>query len=320
MSPKNLKILAVIFLILLAITVYPVFKTEVVDVIKPVPQNVSLFNERINFDEVSSVQISNGDQKIDIRRHDDGWKVNDKDADEEEVKNLINDLNDMTIGDQVSKNEENQPNFGVDNERGSILKVTSQHDEYEIVVGNKATSDTFYVRKTGSNEVYLAKGSLKQKVSTNEASWRDKVIVSLNKEDITKIEYLGTTRFSLEKNDGKWQYVRSNRREDLEEEDVNKFINLFSPLSAYNFANDTEVTTFNSSRGKITIKIFKDADTISDLLVLEQRDEEADETKDAESTDTSGGTYMIKNMMLEGSDIYKVHSYDISGLTEFLNK
>ena len=124
-----------------------------------------------------------------------------------------------------------------------MLKINSQNQDYGVYIGNFASTGAFYVRKEGSEEVFIAKSNLKQNLTVNINFWRDKRIADLNSEDITKIEYAGKRNFSLEKAGDIWQYKWSWRSEDLTLEEADKFKNLFSPMITSSFADEEETAS-----------------------------------------------------------------------------
>ena len=93
MQDKYLKILISIFVVLLIIAVYPYVVSEYGDVLFNKQPESRLLEETLDIGSVSFVEIKHGDTAIEIKRHDDGWKVNDYKANEEKLKSFIADFN-----------------------------------------------------------------------------------------------------------------------------------------------------------------------------------------------------------------------------------
>jgi hypothetical protein len=111
-----------------------------------------------------------------------------------------------------------------------------------VVVGFPSDiSNNFFMRKSADDgNVYLIIGDLRQQMNTDEASWRDKTIVSIAPDNIAKIELGGAQQATFDKTSSSWSAING----------------LFNPLAAFNFTTTDQKTSFTQASGKTTIQLF----------------------------------------------------------------
>src|SRR5262252_2804730 len=128
----------------------------------------------VNFDrnKIDGVVIQNGDDKIDIRRHGDKWRLETpiKDqADASMVTNLLSDVEnwqkDASISAKEMEADKNKlADFGVANPK-LRLKLIGKDAPPEILFGKDAALEgKMYVRFENSKETFLASQSVKKAI------------------------------------------------------------------------------------------------------------------------------------------------------------
>ena len=271
MQDKYLKILISIFVVLLIIAVYPYVVSEYGGVIFNKQLESRLLEETLDIGSVSLVEIKHGDTSIEIKHHDDGWKVDNYKANEEKLKSFISDFNTLSLGPIVSKNAKNHKNFGVDEENGYFLTVRNK-ETFSLVLGNYAPGiDKYYIRKVDSEVVYEVSGTLRSTVSGTFTDWMDKNFLQIDKNSVAKIELLGNQNFVFnKKQDGSWTTTKNRRETNVDSEQISTALDKFSNLSALTILSGQGYDDFMSNKNKVTLKFENDnKNIILNLLVVE---------------------------------------------------
>jgi hypothetical protein len=129
-------------------------------------------------------------------------------ADNRAIGQLVSLASRMTVGEIISSNPEKQVLFQVDSLTGTGLDFFSGERLLASVVVGKMSSDNMhaYVRKTGYEEVYLAKGFFSGITQQRLDHWRDRRIFDFDPDLVAEVELSqGKDRFRLVKEDTLWQ-------------------------------------------------------------------------------------------------------------------
>lgn len=122
---------------------------------------------------VNRITIGKGSDQTVLEYRGDKWFVGDDEADEDKVKSLFDDLSSVKARDMVSQNEQNHAKFGVTGDAGITLTLTRSGEDSIFFVGNAgSTPDTFYLRKSGIQNVYLVEGPLREALSVEADGWK----------------------------------------------------------------------------------------------------------------------------------------------------
>jgi hypothetical protein len=143
----------------------------------------------VNFDrdKIDGIAIQNGDDKIEMRRHDKKWRLETpiKDqADNSAIENLLLDLEnwqkDATISaKEIESNKNKLSEFGL-NKTKLRLKLTGQGAPPEILFGKDAALEgKMYVRFENSKETFLASQSVRKDIEKKPEDFRDKKLTDL---------------------------------------------------------------------------------------------------------------------------------------------
>lgn len=276
MNAKNIKILLGIFLLLLFIASIPLWQ-EYINLDKFLKPQSELNLVDFTPETTSEVKISQKDtEKITLKNENDQWKVNGFDASLKEVDRIFQSLAELKIDTIVSRNPEKQETFEVTEEKGILLTLKKGNETNEFVIGKRGSSpNSFYTRTKDGNTVYQLTGNLKNSLTQNVTNWRDKEVLAIQEENISKISVESDNNpFSISKNkEGKWQLSPNGEETTLPETIVSQLFSALNPLEATDFLSDDEVETFKQSSDFTIIQIFDLNETLLHTLKLVQKDD-----------------------------------------------
>jgi len=154
-------------------------------------QNVVKFDRT----KIDGVIIQNGDEKVEIRRRDDKWRLETpiKDqADSSLVENLFSDLDnwqkDATISaKEIDADKSKLNEYGL-NKPKLRLKLTGQDRPPEILFGKDAALEgKMYVRLEDSKETFLAGQSIKKDIDKKPEEFRDRKLTDLSTAQVSRL-------------------------------------------------------------------------------------------------------------------------------------
>lgn len=172
MNPKTIKLLLFLFLLLLAAASYPWWKTYLPQ------QNKLQTDSEINlFDftesNVEKILIKSTSSQLTISRDGSLWKANDVEATQSAITHFFDSLKETTILSLTSKNPENQSQYEITEDTGTLLTLTQNSIDNSFIVGKSGIEvNTFYIRKKDSNNVYLAESALSSLLTQSLSSWQ----------------------------------------------------------------------------------------------------------------------------------------------------
>src|SRR5881394_3588701 len=179
-------------------------------------QNVLNFSR----EKIDGVVIQNGDDKIDIRRHDNKWRLETpiKDqADASLVNNLLMDLENWQKDASISAKEmeadkSKLADFGLASPK-LRLKLLGQGAPPEIFFGKDAALEgKMYVRFENSKETFLATQSVKKDIDKKPEEFRDRKLTDLTIAQVSRV-FLKTPagEMDLQKKGDHWEIVKPLR-------------------------------------------------------------------------------------------------------------
>jgi hypothetical protein len=173
-----------------------------------------------NRDKVDGVVIQNGDEKIDIRRHDNKWRLETpiKDqADTSLVSNLLLDLEswqkDATIAaKEIDADKKKLNEFGLSKPK-LRLKLLGEGAPPEILFGKDAALEgRMYVRFENSRETYLANQSIKKDIDKKADDFRDRKLTDLITAQVSRLVLKTPAgEMELQKKGDNWEIVKPLR-------------------------------------------------------------------------------------------------------------
>ena len=176
----------------------------------------------VNFDrsKVDGIIIQNGDEKIEIRRRDNKWRLETPIKDQADgalIENLLSDLEtwqkEGTIPSKDIEADKSKLNeYGL-NRPKLKLKLIGPDRPPEILFGKDAALEgRMYVRFDNSKEAFLAKQSVKKDIDKKAEEFRDKKLTDLTTAQVRRIALKTPVgEMELEKKGDHWDIVKPLR-------------------------------------------------------------------------------------------------------------
>src|SRR5947207_1404450 len=176
----------------------------------------------VNFEraKIDGVVIQNGDDKIEMRRRDNKWRLETpiKDqADNSLIENLLFDLEswqkDATIPTKQIEAEKNKLNeYGLSRPK-LRLKLLGHDAPPEILFGKDgALEDKMYVRFENSKETFLAAQSIKKDIAKKPEEFRDKRLTDLISAQVSRVVLKSAAgEMELQKKGDHWEIMKPLR-------------------------------------------------------------------------------------------------------------
>ena len=176
----------------------------------------------VNFsrEKIDGIVIQNGDDKIDIRRRDNKWRLETPIKDQAEsslIENLLLDLEswqkDATIPAKQIEAEKNKLNeYGLSKPK-LRLKLLGPNAPPEILLGKDAALEgKMYVRFENSKETFLADQSIKKDIQKRPEEFRDKKLTDLISAQVSRVVLkTAAGEMELQKKGDHWEIVKPLR-------------------------------------------------------------------------------------------------------------
>jgi uncharacterized protein DUF4340 len=176
----------------------------------------------VNFDrnKIDGVVIQNGDEKIEIRRHDNKWRLETPFKDQADgalVENLLSDLEtwpkEGTIpAKDIDADKSKLNEYGL-NRPKLKLKLIGSDRPPEILFGKDAALEgRMYIRFENSKETFLAKQSVKKDIDKKAEEFRDKKLTDLTTAQVRRTALKTPAgEMELEKKGDHWDVVKPLR-------------------------------------------------------------------------------------------------------------
>src|SRR5438874_8200647 len=176
----------------------------------------------VNFDrnKIDGVVIQNGDEKVEIRRHDNQWRLETPfkgQADGALVENLLSDLESWqkegTIpAKDIDADKSKLNEYGL-NRPKLKLKLIGSDRPPEILFGKDAALEgRMYIRFENSKETFLAKQSVKKDIDKKAEEFRDKKLTDLTTAQVRRTALKTPAgEMELEKQGDHWDIVKPLR-------------------------------------------------------------------------------------------------------------
>src|SRR5436853_3185116 len=216
MNWRNTLILGVIVLAGVAYFRFFEMKRPSTEEAKRQAQNV------VNFDrnKIDGIVIQNGDQKIEIRRRENKWRLETPIKDQADgalVENLLSDLEtwqkEGTIpAKDIDTDKSKLTEYGLNNPKLK-LKLLGRDKPPEILFGKDAALEgRMYVRFQNSKETFLATQSVKKDIDKKPEEFRDRKLTDLTTAQVRRIALKTPAgEMELEKKDTHWDIVKPLR-------------------------------------------------------------------------------------------------------------
>lgn len=207
-------------------------------------QSQNMLNvDRTNID---GIVIQNGDQKIEIRRRDNKWRLETpiKDqADAALVETLLSDLENWQKEGTISAKEidadkSKLAEYGLNNPKLK-LKLLGHDRPPEILFGKDAAMEgRMYVRFQNSKETYLASQSVRKDIDKKPEEFRDKKLTDMSSAQVRRVVLKTPAgEIELEKKDTHWEILKPLRAR-ADDQKVNDLISQVTSARIGQFVAD----------------------------------------------------------------------------------
>lgn len=181
-------------------------------------------------------------------------------ADKSAVGKLLNAASHLEVGELISSNKAKQLVFQVDTLTGTRLDFFAGENRVASVVVGKMSSDFLhsYLRKTDSDDVYLAEGQFGQMATRSVNRWRDRSIFTFDPKQIKEIE-LNTSeqKLKLAEEDTLWLLSRYPYEESIpaDRQAVQDYIATLASIRADEFPRSPATKQVDFSRPQLVVKL-----------------------------------------------------------------
>jgi hypothetical protein len=209
------------------------------------------------------------------------------------------------VGEVISSNKEKQFFFQVDTLTGTRLDFLAGENQLASLVIGKTSSDYLhaYLRKTDSDDVYLAKGQFTRMANRPIDQFRDLNIFTFDPKQVKEIELSqDKEKFKLTQKDTLWQlslypYQKSFQADSKKTED---YIRTLVNMKADNFAKKPEIEELDFKKAQLVLKItFMDGH--EEKLFVTQKHKEDDR-------------YFVKTT--QDKSVYVLYKYNFNNLAK----
>ncbi len=274
MNWRTTLVLAAITLGVLAYLRFVEMKQPSTEEAKRQAQNVVTFDRN----KINGIVIQNGDEKIEMRRRDNRWRLETpiKDqADNSLIENLLSDLEnwqkDGTISAKEVEADKSKLNeYGL-NKPKLRLKLIGQDRPPEILFGKDAALEgKMYVRFENSKETFLAGQSVRKDIDKKPEEFRDRKLTDLITAQVSRV-ILKTPagEMELQKKGDHWEIVKPLRAR-ADDQKINDLIAQITTARIQQFVADDhgDLHPYGLAEPRGAITLFTQEDKQGQLLQI----------------------------------------------------
>jgi hypothetical protein len=200
--------------------------------------------------DITVAKISSLGNSVLLELDGDFWYVSQHKASSLAVQKFLDVIGTAEVLEKISVNAANHSAFGVLEDSGFLIELTSGESTTKFIVGNSGPKlGTYYVRAPESPDTYLVSGVFNS-LSTDISSWRDKVVLTISSRELSSVGLSGATvaSFSAES-------VSSPEDSPEAKEQWENIQKALSPLYAFGFLNETELADFAAADAYTTVQL-----------------------------------------------------------------
>ncbi len=274
MNKKTLFTLLAVFILLVLVVFFPMLMPQTAQ--SPGTSNGTGINlSGWTKETITQITLSSGNTEMKtILLSGSGSTINGYKANESAVQSLVTAISSSQERSVVSKNAENFVRLGVDDTNGSMLTLTGKDGRTEsYIVGRMADDNTsYFLRVKDGTDVRQMSGNLPSQVTKTVADFRDKTVVNIPQDSISKIIYgAGKTTWTIEKKEDKWIATQGKSTADVPAETMTKLLTNLAPLAASDFANATMKSEIEGSKEKKVVTVLDaQSNKLLEMTILEK--------------------------------------------------
>ena len=237
-------------------------------------QNVVKFDRN----KINGIVIQNGDEKIEMRRRDNRWRLETPIKDQTDsslIENLLSDLEnwqrDGTISAKEIEADKNKlTEYGL-NKPKLRLKLIGQDRPPEILFGKDAALEgKMYVRFENSKETFVAGQSVKKDIDKKPEEFRDRKLTDLITAQVSRIILkMPAGEMELQKKADHWEIVKPLRARG-DDQKINDLIAQITTARIQQFVADDhgDLRPYGLAEPRGAITLFTQADKPGQLLQI----------------------------------------------------
>jgi len=181
--------------------------------------------KNIQKETLASIEIINGENKLDLKKENSVWKAGGKNADTVKIDTLLAALLPSVAPDVIAQTDKRYGELDLGDEAATKIRLGNS---LMLFLG-KDTAGGRYVRLEGNPSVYLLKNA--PAVTTDTADWWDKTVVAIDQTKVTKLTFKDNdTNITIVKKDDKWLSEPDSK--EAKKEKVDSVLFALSSLTA----------------------------------------------------------------------------------------
>jgi hypothetical protein len=187
------------------------------------------------------LEINRGNSTFVIDKKETGWEIVNPisyPADSLRINRVLSGIKDLELGDVASLRREMHAEFEVDSAQGINIKAIGRRDSANFILGKASKDFTYsYLRFPNKDDAFRSKGLTKYMFPEKLDDWRDKQILSFDRNNVSEIDIVYTNeKVALVRKDTVWVMNET----EVEESKVNPILTALSNLKADGFAEEVE--------------------------------------------------------------------------------
>jgi hypothetical protein len=309
MKTKNLIVLTAILVVLIAITfAYRQLTKQKLSSEMPYAG--------LDKDTFFKIEITKKDGKHVFQKGAEQWDIIDPisyPADQRVMDTIIEKVIELEVGEIISTLKEKQAAFEVDEaSRGIHVKIYQKDEEtpaVSFILGKSAFDYLhYYFRYPGSNEIKVCKGPTRSLVDRQLKDWRDKTILSLEKNKIERISLIYPEEtVELTKKEEKWIIGDAQKGIEADSTKVNPILDALSNLKTNDFVEKEKrgnLKEFGLVKPEFQV-VVKTAEQEEKILAGKKNNEKCYVKKENRDTVFLINSYKIDNLKKKRNDLKK---------------
>ncbi|GEM_PF-1090295 len=217
-------------------------------------------------DMAARIEICRGEYKAELVKRDGQWIVateGDYPADEEGINEGLDMVKGLPATELISRNPEQRDRFELTDEKGVRVKILSSDSRpiAEFLIGKQGSAyNSYYFRKAGEDNIYLAYEDLLDTFNREHDTWRDRSIFDFEKEEAREISIQSEQgEIILTKNLEKdtWELLEGENRIQAKKWTVDDMVSTLSRLKTQEFSElkDLKKIGLHDPKKRITVKL-----------------------------------------------------------------